>query len=320
MTLQKITTVSLALSLAAVTVVASALTGVHPPIASASTSWPVLSSSNSSYPTKVDFVTACKLTQAGNFDPVVSPGVPGGHRHSFSGATSVNPSSTSASLLAGGTNCSDNLNKSSYWMPSVYRVKPDGTATLVEPYEDRAYYRAQTFNGKSLHEVPFGLKVIAGNSKATSAQSAGVAGWQCRTLASGNVGGKSATPPSCNSANQEFLEASVIYPNCWDGKNLDSADHKSHMSYATPSGSCDTAHPVRLPGLTFAERFPVGAFDGGKPMVIAAADGSFSPYTLHSDYISAWTPSEMTYLTRNCLQASVACATITDSHRPPVAR
>ncbi|MCW2601692.1 MAG: hypothetical protein JWM02_3521 [Frankiales bacterium] len=285
--------------------------------ATASTAWPVISASDPTYPQKVDFATACKLSNAGAFDPIVFPGVPGGHRHTFSGATSINPNSTADSLLAGGTNCKDSLDKSSYWMPSLYKVTSTGVTTLVEPYEARAYYRAGTTNGASLAEVPFGLQMIAGSSTATTVQSAGVAGFQCRNLAEGNVVPKQALPPVCPTGT--FLESSVVFPNCWDGKNLDSADHKSHMSYASASKPCDLAHPVRLPALTYAARYPVDAFNGGKAVIAAAPGATMTQLNLHADFINAWTPKEMTYLTRNCLRASVACATITDTRRPPVA-
>jgi len=41
---------------------------------------------------------------------------------------------------------------------------------------------------------------------------------------------------------------------CWDGKNLDSADHKSHVAYPSSgtfesTGPCPASHPVRLPQL-----------------------------------------------------------------------
>jgi Domain of unknown function (DUF1996) len=42
---------------------------------------------------------------------------------------------------------------------------------------------------------------------------------------------------------------------CWDGKNLDSPDHKSHVAYPTAGpasfdtdgGACPTTHPVKIP-------------------------------------------------------------------------
>ncbi|WP_309624448.1 DUF1996 domain-containing protein [Methylibium sp.] len=38
----------------------------------------------------------------------------------------------------------------------------------------------------------------------------------------------------------------VFFPQCWDGKNLDSPDHKSHMAYPS-DGGCPRSHPVALP-------------------------------------------------------------------------
>ena len=40
----------------------------------------------------------------------------------------------------------------------------------------------------------------------------------------------------------------VSVPQCWDGVNLDSPDHKSHMAY--PVGGCPSTHPVPFPEIT----------------------------------------------------------------------
>lgn len=47
----------------------------------------------------------------------------------------------------------------------------------------------------------------------------------------------------------EGLRAQVFFPSCWDGVNVDSPDHKSHMSYPIgnyDNGRCPSSHPVRL--------------------------------------------------------------------------
>lgn len=44
---------------------------------------------------------------------------------------------------------------------------------------------------------------------------------------------------------------------CWDGKNLDSPDHQSHMyntvtsDYFVNAPACPSSHPVRVPQVTF---------------------------------------------------------------------
>jgi len=46
------------------------------------------------------------------------------------------------------------------------------------------------------------------------------------------------------------------FPACWDGKNLDSPDHQSHM-YSTTKGAfqeagpCPDSHPVRVPQVAY---------------------------------------------------------------------
>lgn len=32
------------------------------------------------------------------------------------------------------------------------------------------------------------------------------------------------------------LRTQIVFPSCWDGKNLDSSDHQSHMSYPIDGG------------------------------------------------------------------------------------
>jgi hypothetical protein len=53
------------------------------------------------------------------------------------------------------------------------------------------------------------------------------------------------------------IRASLIFPSCWDGKNLDSPDHKSHMAYSGTGtgglgyGACPATHPIRVPQVMY---------------------------------------------------------------------
>ncbi len=51
------------------------------------------------------------------------------------------------------------------------------------------------------------------------------------------------------------IRATIIFPSCWDGKNLDSPDHRSHMAYsgrqALAGDSCPSSHPVRVPQVMY---------------------------------------------------------------------
>ena len=49
------------------------------------------------------------------------------------------------------------------------------------------------------------------------------------------------------------------YFSCWDGKNLDSPNHKDHVAYPSTGpatflslgGTCPSTHPVRIPQLMY---------------------------------------------------------------------
>ncbi|WP_167761783.1 DUF1996 domain-containing protein [Blastococcus sp. CT_GayMR19] len=265
----------------------------------------ILSPSASDFPQHVDWVTTCQVTKNAPDDPIVFPGMPGrAHDHTFSGNTSINAYSTAEQLVNQRTNCTNSGDTASYWMPTLL---VDGKP--LNPYQVRAYYRAATRDTSKLVAIPFGLKILAGDAMATSPQSAGIAGFQCRIEGEGATVRKQSLPPNCGP--RALLEASVVFPNCWDGKNLDSADHKSHMSYAKDF-KCDAAHPVQIPQLTLAERFTKGR-TGGK-ITLASMN---SPMTLHADFLNAWKPAAMAELMKHCIYAHRFCETVSDSRMPP---
>lgn len=51
----------------------------------------------------------------------------------------------------------------------------------------------------------------------------------------------------------------ITFPTCWDGVNLDSPDHRSHVTYAIgagptdggPTGTCPESHPVVIPQVMY---------------------------------------------------------------------
>ena len=70
---------------------------------------------------------------------------------------------------------------------------------------------------------------------------------------------------------------------CWDGKNLDSPDHKSHVSYTSSGtfesgGACPTTHPVKIPQVMYEVMWETQKFasdwpsDGKQPFVYSMGD------------------------------------------------
>ena len=96
----------------------------------------------------------------------------------------------------------------------------------------------------------------------------------------------------------------VEAPQCWDGVNLDSADHKSHLAYSVRrrggGRDCPPSHPVEVPKISMHVTYPVA----GGPGVTLASGPS---YTEHADFFNAWDPPTLDQLVMRCLRADVKC-------------
>jgi hypothetical protein len=92
--------------------------------------------------------------------------------------------------------------------------------------------------------------------------------------------------------NQTFLELHVNFPDCWDGKRLDSADHKRHMAYSRRF-VCPRSHPVKVPLIRLMIRYPISTGEG----VALASGGQLSG---HADFINAWDQRALARLVDDC--------------------
>lgn len=260
------------------------------------------------------FVTDCALSHTAPDDPIVHPvssgddpdhaghvpasdtastdhGTSGrSHLHQFFGNTSTDSSSTLESLLGADTTCQKKLDRAAYWVPALY----DGDE-VVTPTKSTAYYRvAPGVDATRIEAFPPGLKIIAGDADAKRPQSADLVGWGCGTSTI-----QSTTPPVCPVSAP--LRAVITFPDCWDGVNIDSPDHRSHMTNST-AGLCPESHPVHVPQLTFAITYPISG-DGHD---LSLASGPIE--TLHSDFINSWHQDSLEEEVGNCLRRDITCS------------
>ena len=213
------------------------------------------------------FTVQCDFSHSASVDPIVMPGHAGmSHLHEFFGNTATNENSTGASLLTGSTTCSDSNDLSAYWVPALYQ---DGTR--VAPISARVHYEGR---GPNVTAFPAGFMAVAGRTDQTAA-------WGCATRgAQPTLGTSVATVPTCDAGSR--LVAQITFPQCWDGTSLDSADHISHLVFAS-GNVCPTDHPVRVPQVTLTINYPQAATGGGG---VTLASGAAS--TLHADIFEAW--------------------------------
>jgi hypothetical protein len=234
----------------------------------------------------VDFFHDCRFTHKAPDDPIVFPGKPGAsHLHTFVGNRTTNAFSTHASLRSGATTCERRADRSAYWVPALYKG-----SRLVLPTTATLYYRR--FTVAPVLPFPDKLRIVAGDMMARSVQGTRVTFWSCGVRSHVRRSTHVLTCPR-----GEFLHLAVFFPQCWDGRHLDSPDHKSHMSYMR-RGRCPSSHPVEVPTLEELYRYPIR---GGKG--ISLASGGL--YSGHADFINAWEPSALRRLVNGCLNEFV---------------
>jgi hypothetical protein len=88
------------------------------------------------------------------------------------------------------------------------------------------------------------------------------------------------------------LELHVYFPDCWDGKHLDSLDHKSHMAYSRDF-ACPRTHPVKVPQIRLSIRYPTTSGRG----VTLSSGGQLSA---HADFFNAWDERVLARLVADC--------------------
>ena len=241
-----------------------------------------------------DARTSCKFAQMRFDDPIVFPGQPGrSHLHAFFGNTGVNAYSTSKTLVeSGNSTCFGGIgNRSSYWVPAMIDTR---TGTPIKPENAGFYYKHGTISGKLIKVIPDGLRMIAGDASNTDPQ--------------GNPHHRFACLGGPNNENSKYgpgiglcdkgseLWMSVFFPQCWDGINLDSPNHKSHMSYPVYSGvgdiyDCPATHPVAIPHIVFNIIYKTTSTDDISKWRLSSDNYSSSlpgGYSGHGDYMFGW--------------------------------
>ncbi len=263
-------------------------------------------------PTKLhgnNFFSNCRFSHAAADDPIVAPRKPGAsHPHTFFGNTSTSASSTAASLRAGGTTCRVRADRAAYWIPTLYE-----NGREVRPEKGQFYYVLRGFD--AMHPLPPGLAMIAGDAHARRPQPIAVTYWTCGGRGGTRLAPSSTVPtcgvvttrfkalirrcPSCPLVRTQFrqrvktfLELHVNFPDCWDGKHLDSPDHRSHMAYSR-GYRCPASHPVKVPLIRLAIRYPIRS---GTDVELASG----GQLTAHADFFNAWDEAALAKLVDDC--------------------
>jgi hypothetical protein len=154
--------------------------------------------------------------------------------------------------------------------------------------------------------------MIAGNSTSTTVQAKDPYGKSISSFACNSesdpfpvvTAGNSIDTYCPEGARQLFME--IRFPQCWDGKNLDSFDHKSHMAYPTGYG-CPATHPVGIPEIQLRVKYNYYADRSGWKLSSDNYTSGPGGYSSHADWFNGWDRTTLNKILANCWNAQRDC-------------
>jgi hypothetical protein len=219
----------------------------------------------------------CSQLVVERLDPLVNPGsAPSPHLHQIVGGNSfrpsMNPTTHDLPSVSTCTSCSFSEDFSNYWTAVLYFRARNGTFKRVPQIVSEGltgiggitvYYIPTPSNQTLVTAFRPGFRMLAGDAAGMLPGSARKVCHRCMPVSGDNSNLNCANPDGetlpkamCPGG----MRSIITFPTCWDGVNLDSPDHKSHVTYTAlgsgdidvgPTGKCPASHPVVIPQVMY---------------------------------------------------------------------
>ncbi|UIR22217.1 DUF1996 domain-containing protein [Streptomyces spinosirectus] len=274
------------------------------------------------------FSVDCGVNANKNFNSdnvIAAPGVTNGahHTHDYVGNQKINAFSSNDNFLQGGTSCDNKNDLSAYYWP-VVRLQ-DGTqefdqnndgggkegnvGKILTPVQAQIKYVGNPQS--KVVAMPQFLRIITGDAKTTTNGLANAnAHWSCTGFE--DKVQLTEQYPLCPQGSK--VVRTFAFQSCWDGRNIDSANHRTHDAFADPkSGACPNGFEA-IPQLTerLVYDIPTPTIENGQVKNAYAVD-SFpeqlhKPATDHNDFISI-TTGGLANKIADCINSGRDCGT-----------
>ncbi|KAJ3577887.1 hypothetical protein NPX13_g2680 [Xylaria arbuscula] len=230
-------------------------------------------------------------------DPIDDVGVVSRHIHTVMGSNAFNFTMNYHDMqTATCSTCKAVEDLSSYWVPTLYYHAQNGSLLPVEQVGGALIYYLQRTDpndpnaAEGLIPFPEDFRMIAGskmNRNYTDTPEQNAVSFVCL----GTEGPATYALPKQNCPGG--LRTQLIMPSCWDGKNVDSPDHKSHMAYPSgiDHGACPDSHPRRFITIFYEVTWSVDEFKDqwyGDQQPFVFSHGDPTGYGYHGDFINGW--------------------------------